>query len=283
MSDDLAVVLDVAGTMLRMYRVAKDIQHGILMERVVTWRLIMEKKGRALVVPQIDPSVVASCPPQEPMSLLLKGRERRIEVSCSSSPVSRDDAINILRHSNVRIAEIQEVHRAVQARCPHKYQTTGVIIDTDLNEITHTISTGGIPFPGLREALKDLEGLGADLYVASGDSIQSLRYLAELGIRQERIYPVADPKCKREIVLRLKEKYREVVMVGDGLNDIYALQAADLGVLTVQQDSRPAESLLQAADEIIKDIRDLPGLLEKFSALPEPPLGSAEHIHSSIT
>lgn len=283
MSDDLAVVLDVAGTILRMYRVAKDIQHGILMERVVTWKLIMEKKGRALVVPQINPSVVASCPPQEPMGLLLKGREGRIRVSCSSSPVSREEAVNIFRQSHVRIAEIQEVYRAVQAKCPHKYQTTGVIIDTDLNEITHTISTGGIPFPGLREVLRNLEGLGADLYVASGDSMQSLMHLAELGIRQERIYPVADPQCKREIVLRLKEKYRRVVMVGDGLNDIYALQAANLGVLTVQQDSWPAESLFQAADEIIKDIHDLPDLLEKYSALPESHLGSAEHIRSSIT
>ncbi|MDD1735976.1 MAG: hypothetical protein LUQ21_00740 [Methanothrix sp.] len=47
---DLAVVMDGAGTILKMYRVAKDIEKGIIMEGVITSELIMKKKGRALVV-----------------------------------------------------------------------------------------------------------------------------------------------------------------------------------------------------------------------------------------
>ena len=45
MCKELAVVMDVAGTMLRMYRVAKDIEKGVILVNVVTWELIMEKKG----------------------------------------------------------------------------------------------------------------------------------------------------------------------------------------------------------------------------------------------
>jgi Cu+-exporting ATPase len=50
-------------------------------------------------------------------------------------------------------------------------------------------------------------------------------------------------------------------MVGDGLNDLYALMAADLGVLTVQQDTHPALILRQAADKIILDIQELPNIV----------------------
>jgi Cu+-exporting ATPase len=64
--------------------------------------------------------------------------------------------------------------------------------------------------------------------------------------------------------MALKDEYRHVVMVGDGLNDLYALRAADLGVLSVQQDTRPPEVLRQAADEIMMDIRELPGIMSRL-------------------
>ncbi len=288
MAEDLAVVLDVAGTMLKMYRVAKDIPRGQIIERVVTWELIMEKKSRALVVPQVDPSKVASCPPQEHVRRLIIGRENRIEISCSSTPVSREEAIRVLQRSQVRVADIQEVYRAVRARCPDKYQTTGMIVDTDLEEIAYTISTGGTPFPGLKEVLEDIKAMGADVYVASGDGMQSLVHLTDLGIVSERIYSAANPRRKREIVVGLKDKYSNVAMVGDGLNDIYALEAADLGILSVQQDSRPAPSLLQTADEVMKDIIELPGLLKKVFPDKKMPgqktsVPKTKYLHSSIT
>lgn len=263
MKRDIAVVMDVAGTILRMYRVAKDIEKGVILERVVTWQLIMEKRGRALVVPQIDPDELLSNQADDTLGTLLSGREDMLEVSCSSSPFSRETAMRIVGRSRVTIRDLMDVHSRVKARCPDDYHTAGMIVDEDLQEVVYAVSTGGAPFPGMKDVLMDLDHLGADVYVASGDSMRSLSHLVDLGIDMSRVHPVSSPSRKREIIQDLKSRYKQVVMVGDGLNDLYALEAADLGVLTVQQDTRPSPKLLSAADKIINNILELPKILAK--------------------
>lgn len=253
--------MDVAGTMLRMYRVAKDIKRGAILKKVVTWELIMEKKGRALLVPQIDPDHIFSCRPDDSLRALIEGQEQLLEISCASSPVSKDEALRILGRSQAKIRDLLDVHQDVLAMCPNSYHTAGMIVDEDLGEVVYVLSTGGSPFPGLQDVLASLKHLGADVYVASGDSMRCLSSLKDLGIDLSRVYPVSSPLRKKEIVVNLKSQYRRVVMVGDGLNDLYALRAADLGILTVQQDTRPTPMLLEAADEIITNIKELPKIL----------------------
>jgi len=265
MPEDLAVVLDAAGTIMKMYRVAKDIARGCMIEGAVTWRLIMEKRGRALVVPELDPAMIASLSPNDPVGSLLDVEGGRFVISCSSTPVSREDALEIVRHSELKISDVQEVYARVKERYPYRYQTLGLIIDAELGGICHAISTGGIPFPGFMDVLAELRSMGAEVFVASGDSIRSLSYLLDYDIAEERIYSVANPMRKRDIVLSLKEKYHYVVMVGDGLNDIYALEAADFAVLTIQQDCYPPPRLVKAADKIIENLLELPVALKEFA------------------
>jgi Cu+-exporting ATPase len=100
--------------------------------------------------------------------------------------------------------------------------------------------------------------------VASGDSRRSLAHLQDLGFDLERVYSVTSPKRKAEIVMGLKKDYSRVVMIGDGLNDIYALRAADVGVLTLQQDTRPPPQLLSAADKVIRNINELPEIVRRL-------------------
>lgn len=270
MSGNLAVIFDVAGTMLKMYRVAKDLSRNVIMEGIVTSELIMEKGGRALLIPHLDPEEVMKTPGETTLADFFRGREKNVVISCSSTPVSEDEARSILCSSEVEMAALQETLAAVFSRCPGYYFTSGLIVDVEAGDVTHSISTGGRPFPELAAVLEELEDMGADIYVASGDSRRSLSCLTRLrGIRVERIYPASKPRQKEEIVTSLKDEYRTVVMVGDGLNDRYALEAADLGVLTVQQDSRPVRELFEAADEVIDEIGKLPGLLrERFGDSP---------------
>lgn len=261
----LAVVFDSAGTILKTYRVAKDIRRSILLKDILTSDLVMEKCGRALIVPQFDTRIIASFRPDIPIRSLLD--ENTIEISCASTPITREKAIEILYSSDTRIADIQETYSAVRAKCPDTYSSAGMIIDAELNEVAYTISTGGTPFPGLDRVLNQLkDDLEAEIYVASGDSMRCLTHLTDYGIKPDHIYPVANPKRKREIVSMLKEKYRKVVMVGDGLNDLYAMEAADLRVLTIQQSRSPPTNLISIADRIIDDIMELPEFLRCTAA-----------------
>lgn len=266
MSGDLAVVFDVAGTLLQMYRVANDIDRGTLLEGVVTAELIMEKAGRALVVPQLNPEEILELQEELPIGAILDLCADTIEISCSSSTVTIEEAANVMERSHARISDIQDTYRAVRKKCPRSYQTTGIIVDVEKGDIPYIVSTGGVPYPGLRSVIRQLQEMGADIYVASGDSMRSLVGLQEYGIPEEQIQPVSDPWRKMMLVLKLKSDHKMVVMVGDGLNDLYAIQAADLGVLTVQQPTNPPSRLLSAANCIIKDLRELPGLLMERTA-----------------
>jgi soluble P-type ATPase len=259
MLENQAVVFDVAGTILMMYRVAKNVCSGNLIEKVITSDLILEKAGRALIVTQMDPINTDSFPPDMLLNSILE--MDCIEISCCSTPVLIEDVKTIINNSNVLISDFREVYRAVTIKCPSGYRTAGMIVDVDTKSIPYIISTAGRPFPGLSEVILKLEEIGVDVYIASGDSMRSLLYLEDLGFSLDHIYPVSSPARKRDIVVGLKQHYQKVVMVGDGLNDLQALKASDLGVLTIQQDSHPSPLLFQAADEVINDIRCLPKLL----------------------
>jgi len=125
MPRDVAVVMDVAGTILKMYRVAKDIGRDIILRKIVTWELVMEKRGRALVVPQIDPKLIVFCRSDDPLFTLIEGREDGVEISCSSSPISKGASTSsILRRSRAKVRELQEVHRLV-LRVPGKISDRG--------------------------------------------------------------------------------------------------------------------------------------------------------------
>jgi len=77
------------------------------------------------------------------------------------------------------------------------------------------------------------------------------------------VFEIATPKKKEAIVKKLKKEYDRVLMVGDGINDILALRAADLGVLSVQQTGECPPMLCREADVVIKDIKEIVGIVSK--------------------
>ncbi|MBR4486296.1 HAD-IC family P-type ATPase, partial [bacterium] len=78
------------------------------------------------------------------------------------------------------------------------------------------------------EAIKELKYMGYKTYLITGDNDFNAKYLQkQLGF--DDVYSKVLPSQKSEIIKNIQEKYN-VIFVGDGLNDIEALQQADVSI-----------------------------------------------------
>ncbi len=264
MQKSIAVVFDSAGTLLRMYRVARDTSAGLLLNDIQTTLLVVQKPRRALVVMKGDlESTIMSC---RHMKLydFLEEHGIEIDISCANGVLELEEVRHIIQESNVCISALQDLIRLVRKRCPDVfYLGVGIVVDGCEHTVPYVLSTGGKMYSSTLDTIERLKGLGADLFIASGDGYHNLKRLADAtGISMDNVFGIASTYDKERIVRELKKEYAFVIMVGDGMNDILALRAADIGIMTTQQgDERPQE-LWEAADIIINDIADVAEVAE---------------------
>ena len=261
-----AIVFDSAGTLMEMYRVAKDIKTGKLLYDVVSTNIVKSCPVCALVAIQIEPARVEICPATSSLSDFIP-EHVDVDVVCMSKDVTKEMVHDILRKNPmVKVSDLQEVLEAIRVKCPRIfYVGLGFAVNADTGTVTHTISTGGKLFSGAQETVHNLAEAGADIFIASGDRKPKLLLLSErLMIPPERIFGTFTPRMKQELVSGLKKEYEHVVMVGNDINDYYALKEADIGILTVQQSGVESERLKNMADEIITDICQVPSVLNRL-------------------
>ncbi len=86
--------------------------------------------------------------------------------------------------------------------------------------------------PHAKEVVAQIEQLGAEVYLVTGDNPATARAIGgELGLSSGRIFAEVLPDGKAATIDRLrKQRHGRVAMVGDGLNDAPALAAADVGI-----------------------------------------------------
>lgn len=264
----IAVVFDSAGTLLRMYRVAKKIETGEYINDVVSTELVGRKPYCAILVMQVDSNKLIDCPPDMLISDFIKKYSIDIEIGCSRSQIDKTSAISVVENDTKAImSDLQDVMAAVKRRCKDIfYMGVGLIIDVDTKSIPFVICTGGRVYSNSPFVINTLNERNIDAYIASGDSMRNLSPLAKnVNIPLDQVFEIATPKKKEEIVKRLKRQYDKVIMVGDGINDILAMRAADLGVLSIQQTGKCPPMLCEEADVVIKDIKEIIGVIERYS------------------
>lgn len=256
MNKRIAVVFDSAGTLLHMYRVAKEANTGNILENIESTAIVAQKGGCGLVVLNTANDIILHS--RKDMSLFEFITEYRVTlgISCSKGIFSPETAYEILKGTAPLMGNLHDVLELVSSRCPNIfYLAAGLIIDSEARSVPYVLSTGGKVFSTTLQTVQSLHAMKVDTFIASGDGVFALMRLAEyIDIPSERIFAYSDTLMKEKVVLELKRRYEKVVMVGDGINDILALKAADVGIMTTQQGDKRPEELRDAADVIINDI-----------------------------
>ncbi len=266
--EDFAVVFDGAGTLLKKYRVAKDVYNDRVLYGIVSLSLVGTRRDYALVVFQLDvPRQLEGVPSDLLISRFVKRYDVALEVVCANSDITNEDVIkSVTQDRKALVQDLFEVLRGVSFDCKHnRFTGIAMVVDVDSGTIPYVLATCGDLFKGTKNVVDELKSMGAKIFIASGDAKNTLYSLALcIDIPYEQVIDIATPTVKERLVKDLKQKYGLVVMVGDGINDIPALKSADLGILTVQQKEERPNVLYDAADVVIENIKQLPEVVRKI-------------------
>jgi Cu+-exporting ATPase len=121
------------------------------------------------------------------------------------------------------------VHGVVQGRDVEVVRRNGAITVSWEGEARATFVVRDTVKPTSREAVGQLEALGLETVLLTGDDKATARRVAdEVGIG--RVLAEVLPQEKEAEIRRLQDAGEVVAMVGDGVNDAPALARADLGI-----------------------------------------------------
>ncbi|MDK2867573.1 MAG: P-type Cu+ transporter [Clostridiales bacterium] len=121
-------------------------------------------------------------------------------------------------------------------------QSVGVIAALDVPKATSI------------EAVEQLNSLGIDVIMLTGDNLRTAKYVQEQ-LNIETCYAEVMPDEKDKVIAELMGQGKRVAMVGDGINDSPALARADVGIAI----GSGTDVAIEAADIVLMkgDLRDV--------------------------
>jgi len=266
----LAIVFDSAGTLLKTVRSVVDFTtKNLIPDTVETTMLTFEDDARILIMLELSSAQLLEADGTEMLSSWLEKNQIGFGISCGRNIVDTSTVRKILfSDQNAKVADLQLAVRSCKKEATKTSDVfamnAGAIINTRLSCIEFGISSAGYPFPGVHDLIAELEKKGASVYIASGDRTEKLELVADrIGIPRNHVNGVATPIRKANVVTSLKKEYETVIMVGDGINDLSAMRAADISILTLQQYGERPKILEETADYIIHDIRDVADIVDE--------------------
>ncbi len=248
---------------------AKDVLNNLLLPGIETTMLTFSSPERVLVVMHLHSREVMDMPPGKLLSEFLVEGNIGFGISCTRKVVAAEEVGDTLYNdTHATVGDLQQCIRDVWRNCSREAVVTmnsGVILNMALPGIEFTITTGGRPFEGAKEAISTLHRMGVPTYIASGDRVAKLERMADyLGIPRDRVYGVATPSMKAQIVSDLQCEFDKVVMVGDSINDLCAMKKADIAILTEEQSGGKPDELYKTAGHVVKNVSEVVEIVRKL-------------------
>ena len=252
-----AVVFDNSGTLIRRYKILKDLKENKLRKDLNSMDLIDNFDAGALMILQFNTSCLNKLNPNIKLYDLIKKHNINFDISYSNCEVTDEEVLQLLSENNVKISDITDGFDSLKKEIPNMEicNGTALILDISNNKVAYIITTAGKFFPQTLETINTLKNHGIEIFIASGDRAGAIKKLTEIfNIDESHGFHTADTKGKGEIVKKLQNKGFEVIMAGDAPNDVIAFDNADISILTIQQSKKIHPKLEGHFDYCIDDI-----------------------------
>ncbi|MGB2727913.1 MAG: HAD family hydrolase [Halobacteriota archaeon] len=264
---ELAVVFDGAGVLYAPFRIIKDMERGVTKRSRVSGITCTDRleRGAMTILKTRYEETMEKEEHTKILSDLLREKKIENKVIYKKKGVSDREVVEaILMDKNVRLEDVHETMSFLRRCDILPVIGVGLIIDMAGGAIRYVIAGGINFFPGTLKLLKELRERGIMTFVASGDRVEKEEMAVYLpDIPPDNIFGMMKPEDKRELVRKLKEEHK-VMMVGNDRNDYLAMWEADIAVLSLQEAADRPGAIFEVADFRIKDIGEVKGIIEEI-------------------
>ena len=179
------------------------------------------------------------------------------DINLSPVKISKQEVFDIVRNDPVTLKDINDCIRCLNAYLGHIdiYSGITIILNLESRKIEYTSVVGGCLFDGVVECIFELQNMGVEVFIASGDSKPALMKLAHLvNIYEENVFANCKDYDKANLVSNLKDFGYTVTMVGDGHNDVKAFMESDFAILINNGNN---EALVNYVDRVVGCVNDV--------------------------
>lgn len=252
-----SIVFDNAGTIIRRVTALKD----------MSTKKIFFESNTIGIVNDIDNSLILvfQTPTKKLLDLdckivdYLENNKDLFEISYSNKKYTKEEVIGALKGDVTSFTDLKESASALISKYDIEICSgSAIIVNMSLKKILYVYTSGGLFFEDTLYLFKTLKKLSYNIYIASGDNKQSLYKISSiLNIPQNNIYHTCNSTCKRNVIIKLQRDNQKVIMVGNNTNDELAIKQADIGILTLEQNEKLPNTLLNNSDYTINRIGDV--------------------------